>query len=122
MKYATGTYITRDGDRRKILSAHDSVRDVSCSKEWHDNWETTMSGSSTVERLEQEGWKEEKAPWEPTYLEEYTWIDGEGNKITETWRDSPIGKARLAIGNCYDPNDQEAIDAAIERVKKAYKG
>lgn len=54
MKYPTGSYITKDGERRKILGEAGEIRFVS-----HQNLHGYYAYTISVEAMEATGWVEE---------------------------------------------------------------
>lgn len=126
-KYPKGSYIVRDGERRKVLEELGELRFLSWDHQQGLNWETMASVTlQTAIELEHDGWKVEEAekasePWRPMEGETYFFTDTFGRVCS--WGFGSAGMhcpMRLRVGNCY--RTREEAEKAAERVRKAYRG
>jgi len=123
-KYPKGSYIVREGVRRKILEELGDLRFiVAVNDQNKTNWDVAGVTSSCVEELDFFGWKVEevKEEWRPKHKETFFYVDAASRVSScESRPDSNYENLMLGAGNCYPT--KEAAEKAAERVKKAYRG
>lgn len=123
-KYPKGSYIVRDGERRKVLEELGDLRFLSWDRQENLNWETMASMTQkTVFELEYDGWKVEEdakapKPWKPKPGGMFYRVDNCGQVTPDTFHD--VLEDFFIAGNCY--RTREEAEKAAERVRKAYRG
>lgn len=88
MKYPQGSFITKDGERRKILGEAGEMRFVSSPERIADilpDWDKEYDFSGTVFVLERDGWVEEASKWEPKFGEMYYFIGEDAKVYSAHW-------------------------------------
>lgn len=121
-KFPKGSYIVREGSRRKVLEELGELRFLSMRENSMRGWEITTSYTPHIQELEREGWKVEEVEeeWKPKKNDWYFSVGNEGEAVSCYWSDHRADEARFKVGNCYPT--REAAEAAAARVKKAYRG
>lgn len=124
-KYPKGSYIVREGVRRKVLEELGDLRFLSTLKSEGRHWETEMAVCvcEHTQELERQGWKVEevKEEWRPKHKETFFYVDAASRVSScESRPDSNYENLMLGAGNCYPT--RELAEEAAERVKKAYRG
>ncbi len=120
-KFPKGSYIVREGERRKVLEELGELRFVSFAH-LHTDWGTRVSDEYHIQELERDGWKVEevKEEWRPKMGTAYYCVNIDGGILEQCWDDYHADENRLKVGNCY--RTEEEAQAAAQRVKKAYRG
>jgi hypothetical protein len=114
-----GDYITKNGERRKVLEVVGYIVFVSMPKGVSPEWETMTSFLETRQKLEREGWKVEGKKWVPALDERYYFVGSDGSVVSLHYINTQIEIDRVKIGNCFP--DEASASRAAERVKKALK-
>ena len=125
-KYPKGSYIVRDGERRKVLEELGELRFLSWDHQQGLNWETMASVTlQTAIELEHDGWKVEEddeapEPWKPEDGDHLWFLDETCTPVISC-HEMPYSDLPVLIknGNCY--RSREEAEKAAERVRKAYR-
>lgn len=126
-KYPRGSYIVRDGERRKVLEELGELRFLSWDRQENLDWETMASMTQkTAIELEREGWKVEEdakapEPWKPEDGDHLWFLDETCTPVISC-HEMPYSDLPVLIknGNCY--RSREEAEKAAELVRKAYRG
>jgi len=120
-EFPKGSYIVRDGERRKILGEVGDIRFVSANSEYGEKWETVAMFYNHIAELKDDGWKPEGEKWQPKIGETYASVHVSHDSVDvedHVWSGGSIDLGRLALGNVYPVGQGEA---AAERVRKTLK-
>jgi hypothetical protein len=127
IKYPRGSYIVRDGERRKVLEELGDLRFLSWAKHENLDWEQMASVTQkTAFEIERDGWKAEEdakapEPWKPEDDEMFFFVtdagDVDGYKFCSL---DGFDVEYVTAGNYY--RTREEAEKAAERVRKAYRG
>jgi hypothetical protein len=118
MKYPYGSFITKDGDRHRILGAVDEMRFVSSSEKYEGTCDL-YSHPTSVTDLELDGWEEEVKAWEPQIGQNVYHPSYLTNVMERIWCDSENDRAIRDFLGVYPT--EEACEEAIKNIKEKLK-